>query len=248
MPEPTGENTFRGLALPAYGEWEQLQRNSSATMITLTHSTANTGLFLVGRNSVSSQYWGPGSSAQGGLAFAISAVGGYSVRSGTTVMAEFNSSGLYFAGSQLITSAGAFSGRTGLTTISSAAGSTIYVLTSTQSGRTIVADGGAQGLTIVLPTPAAGLEYTIVQSSAHPAVIDVTSTGGAFDIAFPGGNTTLASTAQAAAPGTTLSGMSARFLAVSASRWMIFPTVNVILGTSVTGEASAGWVAGTTIA
>ena len=102
MPEPTGENTFRGLALPAYGEWEQLQRNSSATMITLTHSTANAGLFMVGRNSVSSQFWGPGSSAQGGLTFALTAAGGYSVRSGTTVIFELNSSGLYAGTTRLI--------------------------------------------------------------------------------------------------------------------------------------------------
>ena len=248
MPEPTGENTFRGLALPAYGEWEQVQRNSSATMITLTHSTANAGLFLVGRDSVSSQFWGPGSSAQGGLRFAITTGGGFSVRSGTTVSAEFNSSGLYFGGIQTLSSLGSFSGRMGLTTISSAAGSTAYVLTSTQSGRIIVVDGGAQGLTVTLPTPAAGLNYTIVQSSAHPGVVDVTSTGGAFDISFPTGNTTLVTTAQAAAPFSTVGGYSAKFVAISASRWMIFPTINVLTGTSATGEASGGWVAGTTIA
>ena len=108
MPEPTGENTFRGLALPAYGEWEQLQRNSSATMITLTHSTANTGLLMAGRNSVSSQFWGPGSSAQGGLVFAITAAGGFSVRSGTTVIFELNSSGLYSGTTRLLEPGGAF--------------------------------------------------------------------------------------------------------------------------------------------
>ena len=53
MTSPTGENTFRGLALPAQGEWEQVQQNSSNTMVTLTHSTANAGAFLAGRDSVS---------------------------------------------------------------------------------------------------------------------------------------------------------------------------------------------------
>src|SRR3990167_2738445 len=93
-------------ALPAYGEWEQVQRNSSATMITLTHSTANAGLFMVGRNSVSSQFFGPGSSAQGGLVFAVTAAGGFSVRSGTTVVFELNSSGLYSGTTRIIAAGG----------------------------------------------------------------------------------------------------------------------------------------------
>ena len=92
MPSPTGENTFRGLALPAYGEWEQVQRDSSNAMITLTHSTANAGRFLVGRNSVSSQFWGPGSSARGGEVYILEADGGMAAVSGTTILMEVNSS------------------------------------------------------------------------------------------------------------------------------------------------------------
>ena len=137
MPEPTGENTFRGLALPAYGEWEQVQRNSSATMVTLTHSTANTGLFMVGRNSVSSQFFGPGSSAQGGLVFAITAAGGFSVRSGTTVVFELNSSGLYSGTTLLVSPGGAVVSQiitvnTTATTLASSNSGKVHVL-STQA-------------------------------------------------------------------------------------------------------------------
>jgi hypothetical protein len=147
MPEPTGENTFRGLALPAYGEWEQVQRNSSATMITLTHSTANAGLYMVGRNSVSSQFFGPGSSAQGGLTFAISAVGGYSVRSGTTVLAELNSSGLYLGTTQIIGPGGSiFPGTVTINTTAS-------TLVSSNSGKIhILSTQAATSNFIYLPT------------------------------------------------------------------------------------------------
>jgi len=149
MPEPTGENTFRGLALPAYGEWEQVQRNSSATMVTLTHSTANTGLFMVGRNSVSSQFFGPGSSAQGGLRFAITAAGGFSVRSGTTVVFELNSSGLY-SGTTLLIAPG---GGLGANTI--AINTTASTLVSSNSGKVhVLSTQAASSNFIYLPTAA----------------------------------------------------------------------------------------------
>ena len=148
MPEPTGENTFRGLALPAYGEWEQVQRNSSATMITLTHSTANAGLFMVGRNSVSSQFFGPGSSAQGGLVFAVTAAGGFSVRSGTTVVFELNSSGLYAGTTRLIIPGG------GIVNQSVSLGTTASTLVSSNVGRTHVVTTGRSTNFIYLPSPA----------------------------------------------------------------------------------------------
>lgn len=151
MPEPTGENTYMGLALPAYGEWEQLQRNSSATMITLTHSTANAGLFLVGRNSVSSQFFGPGSSAQGGLRFAITAAGGYSVRSGTTVVFQLDSSGLYQGTTRIINAEGQFSGGSVASIIT--INTTASTLASSNSGKMhVLSTQAATSNFIYLPT------------------------------------------------------------------------------------------------
>ena len=95
MPTPTGGDTYRGLGVPLSGEYEQLQLNSSQTMVTLTHSTANAGAFLVGRNSVSSlQSVGLGSSLQSGVVFAIDAAGNYEGRSGTTVTFSFGPGGI----------------------------------------------------------------------------------------------------------------------------------------------------------
>ena len=248
MPSPIGEATYKGLAVPAFGDSVIEQENSSNAILTLVHTSANAGSFIQGMDFRADR----ASSLLTDLAlWDVDVDGGFRVLSGTSVLFELNSSGLYQGTTQIINASGIFNGPTAVqtvTTVSSASGSTIISLTTAQSGRLIIVDGGAQGAMVVLPTPTAGLNYTIYQSSAHPGVVDVTSTGGAFDISFPTGNTTLASTAQAAAPFSTIGGYSAKFTAISASRWLCQPTINVLTGTSATGEASGGWVAGTTVA
>jgi len=123
--EPLGLNAYNGLALPANGEGEQRQVDSSRTMMTQTHSTANTGRFFTFRD-----YALPGSTLAGVDVAAIDADGGFVALSGATVMMELNSSGLY-KGTTLIYGAAGGHYRT-VTTV--AAATTGVELVSTNSG------------------------------------------------------------------------------------------------------------------
>ena len=242
MPEPTGENTFRGLALPAYGEWEQVQRNSSATMITLTHSTANTGLLMAGRNSVSSQFWGPGSSAQGGLVFAITAAGGFSVRSGTTVLMELNSSGLY---SRSVLLAGVSGARN---TISPTTGA-IFAVTSTMGGSIFNIGQNATSQLFTLPiNPPAGfwIEVYVPISTVVDHFQIVTTGDSSAKIYLPGLSSAF-STADNIQPGSTLA-HAVRMTALSSIIWFAEPIGQFQFGEStvVAAQAAYGWTTGTT--
>lgn len=231
MPDPTGENTFRGLALPAYGEWEQLQRNSSATMVTLTHSTANAGAFITGRDSVSSQFWGPGSSAQGGAVFSIDADGGYELRSGTTVLFEINSSGLEGAATTAsayrIDSSGRFTGKkqnvvnvttatTTYTAVSSLSGSLIVFSSVDTSGQNLLLPSNASSLAI-------GVYFDVFVGVRAATAFDVTSTAhSSAEILLHGGGAATVSTALAIGLQSTNAG-SLRITAISTLQWLAEP-------------------------
>ena len=123
--------------------------------------------------------------------------------------------------------------------------STAITLASTDSGKVFNFYGFASALTITLPVPTPGLNYTIIQSSAHGAVLTVTSTLGG-DIRAPFRGSVL-STAQAVTPPTTVAGMAALFVAISTLTWQMFPAINGIEGTSAVGEVSGCWIAGSTV-
>lgn len=98
---PLGQNAYNGLAVPTRGESETRQEDSSRTIRTLTHSTANTGRFYTFRD-----YRLPGSSLANADVAAIDADGGFLALEGTSVKMELNSSGLYAGGAQIIAASG----------------------------------------------------------------------------------------------------------------------------------------------
>ena len=257
MADPIGENTYKGLGVPLRGESEIIQVNSSNTVLTITHSTANAGLFLAGRNSVSSQVFGPGSSVRTGEQFRIAASGDYQLTSNSSVVVAVSTAG-YVAGSEStlqvhgLDSSGRHSGfkRTllSLTTV----GSTIYTLASSDSGKLVVYGQTSGGATITLPTTvaAAGLEYTIIQDAGTATIMQITSTGSNMDIVLAGGaqNTSGPSTADALAPGTTAA-QGCWIYGISTARWFLQPFVSLRVGvTSAVMEGAGTWIAGTTIA
>ena len=124
--------------------------------------------------------------------------------------------------------------------------STAITLGSTDSGKVFNFYGFASALTITLPVPTPGLNYTIIQSSDHAALLTVHSTVGAADIRAPFRGSWL-STAQAVTPPTTVAGMAALFVAISTLTWQMFPAINGIEGTSAVGEISGCWIAGSTV-
>ena len=46
--DPIGQDTYKGLGVPLHGDSVIRQQNSSNAIVTLMHSTANTGRFLMG--------------------------------------------------------------------------------------------------------------------------------------------------------------------------------------------------------
>jgi len=118
-------------------------------------------------------------------------------------------------------------------------------LTSTRSGEVIVVNGHTSGQTVVLPTPVAGMNFTIVQSTGHSSTpLTVARGSSAQDILFAGGGGSSApTTAYGAQAPTTAEGAAAEFIAINGSQWLCAPKFNVIDGSSAAAEARGGWVA-----
>lgn len=206
--EPLGIAAYNGLAVPVNGESEIRQFDSSRTILTLTHSTANTGRFLTFRNN------------------------------------RLPNSTLSNADLLWVDSSGALLGGKGAVELASTA-STAITLTTANSGKTYVVNGQSSGSKQVLPVPEIGLRFRFIQSTGHTShAMQISRDSSATDILFAGGgNSTLPSTAAFARPATTVTGMAAEFIAISATRWLCIPALNSLDGTSATGELSGGWVA-----
>ena len=233
MATPVGENTYKGLGVPLAGETEITQQNSSNTVLTITHSTANTGAYLAGRNSVSSQFWGPASSLQSGLAFVIDADGSYEVRSGTTVLVEIGSS--FALEGRPATTASAFSidtsGRfigakknvvnittatTTYTAISSLSGSLLYWSSVDTSGQNLLLPSNASSLAI-------GVYFDVYVGNRAATAFDITSTAHtSAEIYLHGGGAATVSTALAIGMQSSNAG-GIRITAISTLQWLAEP-------------------------
>ena len=234
---PLSANTYKGLGLPRHGN-ALLEGVSTADVLTLQHSTQDEGNFLVFRDSPASSLF-PESTVDTLDVLRFTSGGGLVGSPNSTL-------------GWSISSAGLFSGyKRPVTTVSSATNATtIFLLASSQSGHLIKVDGGAQGLSVILPDAVAGLEYTIYQSSGHPAVITVVCSSDDTDDIILGGsgaNSTLATSVAAAAPQTTHEGAMATFTAIDSGRWICVPALASSGLTSAVGETQGGWVVGTTV-
>ncbi len=101
--EPLGIAAYNGLAVPVNGESEIRQVDSSRTVLTMTHSSDNSGRFQTWRD-----YGLLNSTLAGVDLAAIDADGGFLALSGSTVKLELNSSGLYKGTTQIIGAAGGY--------------------------------------------------------------------------------------------------------------------------------------------
>ena len=100
--EPLGLAAYNGLAVPVHGESEIRQFDSSRTILTFTHSAANTGRFFTFRDNTPL-----GSTLAGVDVAALDADGGFLALSGSTIAMEMNTSGIYGTdGRQIIDAAG----------------------------------------------------------------------------------------------------------------------------------------------
>ena len=107
MTDPIGQDTYKGMAVPLYGESLIHQRNSSNAILTLMHSSANTGRLVMGLDYKDIDSEERSSVLTDPLPFDIDADGGLrGAPSGTTIEWEMNSSGLFGGTTKLIDAGG----------------------------------------------------------------------------------------------------------------------------------------------
>lgn len=215
-----GENTYKGLAVPLYGESQILQLTTN-TIVSMQLSSNNAGRFLLGTDQrlttgfgFSTEYVIPQySSLLTDLAvFDIDADGGYRAVSGTTVLMELNSSALEGrAGTTAawsIDSSGRMLGLLG--TVNSATTGANVTITSTQSGTFFLMEGkNDTSMYFILPGDAPVGTWFEFYVSTQDAVGDVTitSTAGAGRIHMNGTPTSAVSSGKSITLATTVHGM-----------------------------------------
>lgn len=90
----TGTNKFKGLALPANGEWQQYQITAANDMATLTGVSGQTGDFLVCENSSGTELFYIDSAGQVVASNGISVAAGQYINFGTGTVTTAPTTGL----------------------------------------------------------------------------------------------------------------------------------------------------------
>ncbi|GAF75804.1 unnamed protein product [marine sediment metagenome] len=182
--DPIGRGTYNGLGVPLNGESLIRQQNSSNTILTLMHSSDNTGRLLMGID-----YKAGGdvmSSVLTDLAtFDIDATGAFRGISGTTVNVELNSSGLFVLGDTVpvINSSKEICAHKKQTVTISSDGTTAYYLATSNAGKLhLVSTDIGTSVVIGLPTTLheglqVGMYWDIFSNTTAAGVIDIASIG-----------------------------------------------------------------------
>jgi len=164
--DPIGQGTYKGLAVPLYGESVIRQQNSSNTILTLMNSTAN---LSAGRLLMGIDYKDVDSDARSSLLtdlamFDIDGDGGYRVVSGTTVIMEFNTSGIYAGADRILDTSGGMLNRRPVVLMTTGAD---YEPTEAQSGTLFLTGrNDATSQRILLPAnPSHGVWYDFFVST-----------------------------------------------------------------------------------
>ena len=179
--DPIGQDTYKGLGIPLFGESVIRQRNSSNAILSLVHASANTGSFFQCMNY--SSYYDdqtPSSVITDLVLFDIDAAGGARGLSGSTVIMELNSSGLYM-GSTLVLELedGILDAPRYRETAVISSGTTALTLTSADSGKLVVVSRNVSGASsntvfITLPgTPAVGDNYEVFANTTAADLVNV---------------------------------------------------------------------------
>ena len=152
MPDPIGAATYMGMAEPLFGDAVVEQENSSNYVRTYVHTSANAGGFLMGMDYRADK----ASSLLTDLAlWDIDVDGGFRALSGTSVLMELNSSGLYAGAVQVI-------GPAANSVVSPTTGAD-YQITSTQSGVIFnIGQNATSQLLLVPVNPPAGFNFTVL--------------------------------------------------------------------------------------
>ena len=250
--DPIGQGTYKGLAVPLYGESVIRQQNSSNTILTLMHSTANAGRLLMGIDYKDIENDDPSSLLTDLAVFDIDADGGYRVISGTTVKMEFNTSGIYAGTNRILDTSGGMLNRRPVVEMTTGAN---YSPTTAQSGTLFIAgvsDATSQRVLLPAnPTHGVWFDFFVSSQDAFGDFALNTTADSSAALHMPG-VTSAVSTASALSPLTTLGSHYARVTAISSVIWNVQCAPGY--GAAVTSNFSEAdlnqghWGAGTTSA
>jgi len=263
MTSPVGEDAYKGLAVPLFGDSLLQQINSSNAILTFVHSTVgpNEGRFLLGKDGGSTvlrDYFSSIISPDLAV-WDIDGDGGYRAVSGTTIIMELNSSFVgNVEGTTLLqwrfNTSGQFTGvKQTVTRIATGADFTIE---SSQSG-TLFTLTSASGTSMkaILPADAptgTWYEFWISSDQAETSEFAITSTGGGGVIQI-GGLTSLASTEEAITPAAFASPYSLRLTLVATDLWAASRMGGLNYSTADTTDYTQAdidrnaWLAGSTV-
>ena len=222
--EPLGLNAYNGLAVPTAGESETRQFDSSRTIRTLTHSTANTGRFFTFRD-----YRVPGSTLTNADLLAITEGGGLQ---GLSSVAGDNQ--LYGFNQPII------SPTTGAN----------YQVTSTQSGTmfNIGNNGGTSQLLLLLVNPSPGFWFeTFVSTQTGVDDFQINSTADSSALITLPGLSSVVSETKAIQPAS-VRAHAIRMTAISSIVWLAAPIGQPALAetTVIASHNEVAWTTATT--
>jgi len=185
---PLGEATYMSMAAPLFGDAVVEQENSSNYVRTYVHTSANAGGFLMGMDYRADK----ASSLLTDLAlWDIDVDGGFRVLSGTSVLFELNSSGLYSGSTQLIDVNGVFLGGQKQQTVT--LNTTASTLVSSNSGKLhVLSTQAATSNFIYLPIAAnvrAGDWWEIVSNTTAVSLWNLSVNGTSGEIFVHTGST-----------------------------------------------------------
>ena len=239
--DPIGAATYMAMGEPLFGDATVEQENSSNYVRTYVHTSLNAGGFLMGMDYRADK----ASSLLTDLAlWDIDVDGGYRALSGTTVLMELNSSGLYARGSLL------FGVNGGKQVVSPTTGAN-YQVTSTQSGSIFnIGENGTSQLLLLPVNPVAGFNITVlVPISTVVDHVQINTTADSSAKIYLPGMSSAFSTADSIQPGSTLA-HGVHITALSSIIWFAEPIGQFAFAEStvVAGQAAYGWTTATTAA
>lgn len=251
--DPIGQDTYKGLSVPLYGESVIRQQNSSAAPLTLMHSSDTpTAAFIMGIDYKDLDA-NPTSVLTDLAMFNIDAAGGYNVLSGTTVIYSLNTSGFYKGTSKIVNTSGHITNYNVRQVVAMTTGAN-YSPVSSQSG-TLFTWGinDATSAMILLPkNPPAGTWFEFYFSSQDEAKdVEINCTANSSAVIVLPGMTSAASTCDCITPATTVFHTQIRMTAISSVVWFAWPSVGYAPAVATTemqiNNLSAGhWTTGST--
>ena len=202
-----GTGTYKGLGLPSFGN-PTLKGVSTADVLTIEHSTADQGNFLVFRNSASSLF--PESTLVASDLLRFTSGGGLIALPESTNEWAFSSDGVQRGNKLNVITLTSGVNRTLAT---SESGSFVQMLTKNDTS-----------VYIILPAnPPVGTYFDIfVSSQDTTGDVTITSTGGPSTIMLQGTPTSVLSTVESLSPATTQGGY-IRMLFQATSQWLAIP-------------------------